>query len=1303
MPAFAALCVFVLAATLCALASPVKAMADEPYIAHTIGSDGQPVYYTDANAAKSAGYSGATVYMDADWDLGSGSLDIADSKSLTIDMCGHTITSANRNATLYINEYATLKIISSAEAKEYSFTGYAPNGSECERKDLAIWTSGLITNTKPQGSYSSGVHVEGHASVKLENVAVVGCPNHGIITKGKQGSVSLNNAKVCYNRTLAAGLANEGGGVCMAEGSTLSMNASSVDNNYGGRGGGVFAEKSTMVDLENGSTISNNSAGVGGGAYFNRTYFTIKSDDRTGRVSGNTSFTSSEKGSDSSQSGGGIHVDASNGDNKSTIEGLYITDNFSLYDGGGIELDQRWTTVKDCTITGNHADYDAGGVYINGGNNSIVNCTITGNYCNGIGKNQEGGGVFVSCHYDIKMSGKCVVKNNTRGRGTGNADDVFLSTLSGGGAKAYITGSLDKGSLVGVRTGITEDRRVAKSFSCPTKDGLFADMDGYYISYGTDEGGDAWQRHATREFAVSVDGKQVGTYKQGSTVSVSASPGSDKAFKCWNADESSVDVFDDKTKWNQGLSFTMPQHDVQLVGTYITRTRDVRVSLEKPQPGTRLSSKATLMWVDGEGVARSMNVTAAWCEKGGDGSLTPASGAAKAGTTYVARFSAAQDVEDERAFAFDIGASDVKVSLTGGELVQLGAAEVSVDEQGTLSVTTNDFKTDGDTVTKVEPVSVSFPAGMSKEEFMKEFPRSTTGLASSGFVVDVPLKWPQDFSGLFDDNDELMIPEPNPKQLTLELDEPEGATLPDDLKSVACHLTVVDAPVDVAEPTVSPDGGTYSAAKQPDLFSKDGKLKLAASCTTEGAEVKYSLDRMVDGEWEEVCSGQSFGSGIALAAPDEAGAQTNYRLQVWAEKDGSSSSVRTLCYTVENAERPQVKTVTVRYTDTAIEGQHGKKADETCEVEQGSPLIIVAPNRKGYVFEKWLDSAGAELDTSTVLAIDDVEDGMTITAVYNPVVSEFNVGFDAPVAHEALAASGTVQAKAGSSDKYFDIESYFVGEDGKASITWSPDGDDEGKAEHMRNYTAAMSLKGDAAESGVKYVLSPKIKVCFNGAQIKGGGAYIAQAADGTKSLCVAFPNTGPLENPVFDHDLGTVELTYEQALSYQAGQDAGKKESWSLPKEVEATCKCGCIVPLDITWEAVEGFDKSSSNAQELKVKGKVSFPGYVDPDDGEGGLVSDEVTAIVKVAAAEQGGGSDQGDGQDDGQGDSDQGQATDGSNGSDAPVNEAADAVASPADDSTVPATGDSPLAPAVAAAALAAFAAVVAIAALRRRRN
>ncbi len=567
-------------AAACALALPTPALAADQVIAHSVDSAGNRTDYTSVDAAKTAGYAGAVIVMDTDWNMGS-MLEVADSKSLTIDLNGHYISNSEKSTTIFLNDHASLKLTSSAPAREFRYQGYDAESSSW--KEVSTTASGLISNVFGRANPGTGILAQKDVKLTLENVAVAGYCDSGI--SATEGCiVNLTNTTVCHNCT------DNGAGISLGDSCTVNMYGSHVEDNVATElGGGFCVGSGDKINMENGSTVSRNRAKAGGGFYFDKSFFTLKSEDKTGVIEGNETYNKDSTTLSHQLSGGGIHVDASSGNNEGVIQGLTIKGNYSAYDGGGIEFDQRWTTVKDCTIMGNAAACDGGGVYVNGSNNAFDSCIITKNYCDVGNGGYEGGGVFVSYHYDIKVVGTCIIKGNTRGQYSGNADDVYLSTLSGGGGKAYITGYLEQGSSVGVRTGIEGDRRIAKNFSCTTKNGLFIDLSGYYVSYGTDEGGDAWQRHTTKEFTVKVNGNVVGKYRNGSAVTVEA-PAAEagKAFKCWSADESTgLYPFSDYVKdaSSSTLAFEMPQNDVNLTAVYadvkptVTSVEGVAVSV----------------------------------------------------------------------------------------------------------------------------------------------------------------------------------------------------------------------------------------------------------------------------------------------------------------------------------------------------------------------------------------------------------------------------------------------------------------------------------------------------------------------------------------------------------------------------------------------------------------------------------------------------------------------------------------------------------------------------------------------------
>ncbi len=1214
------------AMTLCALAPALAYAEDETHVAHSIDSSGARTDYASISKAVEAGFAGATIVMDDDWSFGDGNLDVESDKSLTIDMNGHKMIGTGPTGVIVLHANATLKLTSSAEADCLFYQGYAKiNGYQGNQSwnwvKTYVKSSGLVTNNDESKGVASGIWLETDSVLDMENVAVAGCGHSGLFVDGAC-TINMKNSSICNNSTDVHGDGNGGGIYCAYAGATLNMDNSHIDENYAhSNGGGIYTARDENINLINGSTISRNAAYCsGGGIYFDGQGFTLKSDDGTGTISENASLMESSGSDYKNRSGGGIQVNTVQGESSCLIKNVNIKDNYSAYDGGGIILNDD-TQLVDCKITGNAAARDGGGISVSSYNSSIENCTITNNYCNAGGGDYEGGGLFVSYHYDIKMSGLCTVKDNTRGKDTGNDDDVFLSTISGQTGFAYITGSLSKGSSVGVRTGITDDRRIAKNFTPPSgKDCFFINLDGYYVSYGTDEGGDAWQRHTDLDFDLSVNGTSTGKYKWKSEATVNAtSTDSSKVFKRWNADDSTglhpmSDYISGDKVYDPQLSFKMPQNNVSLAAEYVTRTRKVTVALQAPSAGQWLNYEGTLTWtaVDGDDEsAHDMKIAVSWYKKASDGTLTPAAGKAEEGVVYVARLSAAQDVKDDRAFALDLAASDVEVNLTNGTKEKLGAAEANVDASGALNITTNGYEL-GAVITKIKPISLVLPEGTSLSEFENKFPKTATGITAAGTLVSLSFADGQDMSSLFEDG-KLIKPSKNPATLKLELKKTDEATLPDDL-TAEVKLSVTDADAEEVEaPTINLDEGSYSS-DDPAVTVEDGKVMLAVGCADVDAQIMYNLSHLGDSEWkiDESSAGCSGEIGLPLPA---AGKQITYKLEAWAVKDdGSMSAARTLVYTVKNAAQPEMKTVTIEYEDTAVAGQGASWEPKTYKVEKGSPFAFTAPEHEGYSFEKWVDSNGETIGTGGTVELGKVSSDELITAVYNPVVSGLDVSFALPQADQPLAASADcVKAKIADSGKYADVTKYFAGDDGKVAIKWSHGGKGGATAAHDTTYAATMALSISSSD-GVKYVLSPNPEILVSGNEGE-YGAYAAEE-DGKASLSVVCPTTGAYELPSISA-LSDEKVSFEQAQRCKKKQDAGQGASaWNLPDQVKVTYKCGESEMLDIAWGSIDSFNESAG-AQELTAKGTVTFPEYVDNDDGQGGLVSNEVSVKVKVFA--------------------------------------------------------------------------------------
>ncbi len=685
-----------------ALVSPTVALADGP-VAHSTDSSGNRVDYATVADVRNAAKKGGTIVMDADWDLGVDQIDVPGGVSLTIDMAGHKIDCSSAIGTINVYDRGSVKIIGSGEAKEMSYRGYAKTSGSTlksqkwEWQDLTVKTQGLITNTDGGKSVGSGIVTGKGATVVLEGVTVAGCGYSGVrVFQGS--SVTMTNTTVCHNWA-----SKDGGGVYLAENSKLTMKDTHVDDNYSSdRAGGILADKNAKISMEGDCTVSGNTAATGGAVYINNYGVRLVSTDAKAVFANNACFRNGKTDYSTSKSGGAIHAIKSGNSTECVIEGITIKDNYSAFDAGGVQIDHEGATIRNCTITGNSCEYEGGGVNIYASDVTLENCTITGNVCNLSNKGYEGGGVFVGSNYDIKLSKVCLIKGNTRGE-NGSADDVMLRESAF--SKAYIKGYLDKGSSVGVRTGTSGDRRIAKNFSCSSRDGLFMDLsDSYYVSYGSDDGGDAWQRHATRDFTLTVNGSSEKRRSGSYAYAYASAPNlqSGKRFWRWDASKATglypvTDYINGSNMYGQQLAFKMPQNDVSLTAAYVDTVKGAKITVQAPQAGQDLPAKATLTRTDGGEGASTATASVCWYEMV-DGAAVPAAGKAKAGTTYYMVLAAQQSTENGLFFDGGISKGSVSVVLLGtdGEkTVGTVSAEVA-SFTGQLSVKSADFKTDGE-------------------------------------------------------------------------------------------------------------------------------------------------------------------------------------------------------------------------------------------------------------------------------------------------------------------------------------------------------------------------------------------------------------------------------------------------------------------------------------------------------------------------------------------------------------------------------------------------------------------------------
>lgn len=1172
-------------AALCALLNPAAAMADES-MAHSINDDGTARFYYTTDAAIQAGYDGRVIYLDCDWNF-TGTMTIDSSKKIVIDMNGHKIDGGDEDTVIRLKGDADLTLQSSKTAS-FAYEGYSnEDGSKIYR---SIMTGGLITNGNSSSS-AGGIYMDSGSTLTLDNVMVSG--NYGSDVGGiylaKDNTIYMKNgATVSYNKGKSGALLING------DDSSVYMDDGHIDYNYASKESPIYSKGNyTKVEMGNNSTVSNNFGYFGGAFVFSDSYFDVYSNDKTGVVAYN-------KGGESADGGAFCIVNRTgSSSDEGRIEGLTITGNSALT-CGAMYIGQENIHVNDCVITYNSASAFAGGIEIANDDNVIKDCTITNNVCDtALRGDNEGGGVYVLCHYDITLSGVCMIRDNTRAY-DGSDDDLFL--LDTGGYYPYIRGGVDAGSLVGIRTNSTSEHCIGKDITTYTYGTYFSDTAGCYVSHGTDSDGDLWLRSGATGFLAKVNGEGSTRYDWKSViVADGASTLFGKRFWYWDANASTglspvSDYINSSNKYNQILTYTMPQNDTNLVAVYADYAADMLANVEKPVAGEELPVAATLSCKAGD--ARDVTLTGqlTWYEVAADGTRTVASGAAKYGKTYVASVSVEQQNELGVFFKQGTAASEITVRNGSDASTDAPAAAASVDDStGTLTFETSAYTMEKARVANVEDVDAAATVGTSVVDLLAALPASAVVKLADGseaiLATDTSnVSWP---SGLISDD-----------AVAGEVDSTYAVTLPltgtDEVdaggKALTVNIKVLDS-TDVADPLVSPCSGTYTAAE----LGEDMTLTVSATCSTKNAKIKYQVYE--DEGWGEERDYPSTGVSLKAVAND----QTFPYLRFWAEKqvDGKTvtSGYTEVEYTLDDT---LDKSITVNCADVApfSDAQGAWSSNFKVTANLKASVTLTAPVQAGRTFYRWVwDDAPKGTDlTQETLTITDFQlayDGK-IKAEYIPTVTAVDVKVAVPIVHNVLA--GAVEsATATTADGITADVTQLLANNG--AITWSHGtkaGDD---AEHSTAYSASVALVDKAT------VPTGSLKLKVNGQDI-GGEACIAANAEGKKTLVIGFPTTAGYAASSVEQPQAA--LSFADALACQSEQDAGKTAAWGLPSAVRVACACGCSVMANVVWNKVEGFDAAQTSEQELTATGTVNFPEDVDAPDA-----LKTVTAAVKVAA--------------------------------------------------------------------------------------
>jgi|GEM_PF-6197011 len=208
---------------------------------------------------------------------------------------------------------------------------------------------------------------------------------------------------------ITGGYANNGGGININEGGTLTLMGGTITGNKADIDGGGICVKGTLIAT--GGYITNNRANDTGGGIYVSTTGVIQLTNIT--IANNTS----------SNYGGGMNVHVRE-DTTSSVHNSYIINNKTNDVGGGIYYNQsgRTFTVENTVITGNSAEDGGGAIYNNNGTLILQSCNIYNN------TTDEDGGAIYNNDATVTITGGTI--NNNYCKKSGGAIRAYDGTTN---------------------------------------------------------------------------------------------------------------------------------------------------------------------------------------------------------------------------------------------------------------------------------------------------------------------------------------------------------------------------------------------------------------------------------------------------------------------------------------------------------------------------------------------------------------------------------------------------------------------------------------------------------------------------------------------------------------------------------------------------------------------------------------------------------------------------------------------------------------------------------------------------------
>lgn len=312
-----------------------------------------------------------------------------------------------------------------------------PLSVRAEDVDYAVGDNGIhyLSIEQAWNAANSGTKITMQRDWDLES--------HLVVASGKEVTIEMNGYTI---RRDLSGSQESGDVIYVNENAKLNLqgnNASETKlayiNKYGDsqsttsgglitggyrkeNGGGIYAEKKAVINLENVSIAGNRAGeededGDGGGIYMN---------GDESQVNMNHAYVLDNY---ATQNGGGIYLSGSN--SKITMTNASsVNNNIVEKNGGGIYTKKKDSEIQlsESSVIRDNIAYgnDGGGIYTNGANTKI---TLTGK--SSIKKNKcekNGGGIYAYDNFaNIQLSGSSTIKENTASDGNGGGIYICYS------------------------------------------------------------------------------------------------------------------------------------------------------------------------------------------------------------------------------------------------------------------------------------------------------------------------------------------------------------------------------------------------------------------------------------------------------------------------------------------------------------------------------------------------------------------------------------------------------------------------------------------------------------------------------------------------------------------------------------------------------------------------------------------------------------------------------------------------------------------------------------------------------------